>query len=193
MRQPILYAEEVWRRQRLWVLFILAVGLVMGSVTFVQRHGAIDVNSLIFWAYIPAALALGLGLLVYRRRSYVETTEQGIKVSNLLGSTTIDYDNVRWAKVFPLSNHFQAQDRRRYVRTVNRALLPKPALYVKLRGDEDFLARVTKKLGRTFIDGDVLAVPVPDADGMSWDLAGRLPERAPSNMGGQRRGKRHRR
>jgi hypothetical protein len=192
LRQPILYAEEVWRRQRLWVLLILAVGLVMGGFSFVQRRAAGDLNFLIFLAYIPAALLLGIGLLVYRRRSYVETTERGLKVSNLLGSILIDYDHVRWAKVYPLSNHFQAQDRRRYVRTANRALLPRPALYVKLGGDEADLARVNRKLGRTFVDGDVLAVPLPDPDGMSWDLAGRLPERAHSNLGGQRRKRRRR-
>jgi hypothetical protein len=183
----------MWRKQRLWVLILVVVGLGMGGFTFWQRHFVASVDLLVFIAYIPAALLLAGVLFAYRRRSYVRTTDEGLKVSNLLGSILIDYENVRWARVQPLAKHFEAADRRRYVRTVNRELLELPALFLRVGADDVEMQRIRKKLGRTFIDDDVIAVPVPDPDALSWDLASHLPQRTTANQGGQRRGRRRRR
>ena len=76
MRQPILYAYEMWRRQRLWVVFLLVVGVGATVATLVspQLRASSNLNW-IFFAYIPAGLLLGAGLLYYRWRSQVEVTD----------------------------------------------------------------------------------------------------------------------
>jgi hypothetical protein len=193
LRQPILYAEEMWRRQRLWVVFLVLIGLGMAGFTFWQRRYVASLDLLVFLAYIPAAGVLAAVLFAYRRRSYVQTTDRGLKVSNLLGSVLIDYGSVRWAKVYALSKHFEAKERKRYLRAASRPLLDRSALYVRVGADEAQMDRIRKKLGRTFVDGDVVAVPIPDPDAISWELAGHLPQQAGANLGGQRRGRRRRR
>lgn len=193
MRQPILYAEEMWRRQRLWLLFLVGIGVVAAAFSFWQRRSLGDTNTLIFLAYIPVALLVAGTMFFYRWRSAVQTTDEGLKISNLLGSVVIPYDAVRWAKVYPLQNHFNSNERKRLIRPVSRPLMPKPALFVRFQADDELMARVRKKLGRTYVDDDVLALPLPDPDGFSWELAGHLPTRVVANQGGQRRGKRRKR
>ena len=193
MRQTILYADVMWRRQRLWVLFLLVVGVVMGAFSFTQRQTVGYRDSLIFLAYIPGGLILGGLLLLYRHRSYAEAAGDGFKISTFLSGLTIDYEAIRSAKVYPLSTHFEARERRRYVRPTNRQLMSRPALFVKLKGEDVDLDRIRKKLGSQVVAGDVLALPLADPDAMSWEVTSRLPERAAANMGGRRRGKRRRR
>jgi hypothetical protein len=193
LRQTILYADVMWRRQRLWVFFLLVVGVVMGGFAYTQRHTAGYTNFLIFLAYIPGGLILGGLLLLYRYRSYVEAADGGLKISTFLSNLVIDYQAIRWAKVYPLSTHFEAKERRRYVRTANRQLMSGPALFVKLSGEDVDLDRIRRKLGPQIVSGDVVAVPLADSDAMSWEVTSRLPERAAANMGGRRRGKRRRR
>jgi hypothetical protein len=66
---------------------------------------------------------------------------------------------------------------------------------MKLRGDEAQLTAIKKKLG-IFKSGlmgeDVIAIPVPDADVVVWEISAHLPERIGQNQGGARRRKRRR-
>jgi hypothetical protein len=193
LRQPILYAVEMWRRQRLWLLMLVAIGVVAAGFSFWQRRSLGDTNTLIFLAYIPVAILVAGLMYYYRWRSNIQLADEGLRVSNLLGSIVIPYDCVRWAKVYPLQNHFNSNQRKRLVRPVSRPLMDKPALFVRFSGDDELMARVRKKLGRTYVDDDVLALPLPDPDAFSWELAGHLPTRVVANQGGQRRSKRRRR
>jgi hypothetical protein len=69
--------------------------------------------------------------------------------------------------------------------------MEQPALFLKLRGEEE-LAYFARKLGpRLYHDGSV-ALPVPDPDAAAWEITSRLPERPQVNMGGGRRRKRKR-
>jgi hypothetical protein len=70
--------------------------------------------------------------------------------------------------------------------------MPKPALFIRLRGDEAQLAQLRKKLGAQLVAGDTVALPLPDPNAMSWEVSSRLPERTGVNLGGQRRRKRAR-
>ena len=95
MRQPILYAEEMWRRQRTWaaVLLIVGIGFTVYS-RFFQPGNAGDTTALIWLAYIPAGLLLGGLLLYYRRRHAIEATEQGLLVQTMFSSIFLDWDKV---------------------------------------------------------------------------------------------------
>jgi hypothetical protein len=193
LRQPILYAEIMWRRQRVWALFLVVVGVVATAYFGLNpqmRAGNQQSNFMIFAAYVPAGLIF-LGLLMYYRwRSYVQVTDQGLKVSNLLHSVVIDWELIRNARVQPLERHFQEAKRR--VPPAARALAPQPALFLRLKADDEKLKEIRRKLGSQIVYQDTLAVPIRDPNAMSWEISGRLPERTASNLGGQRRRKRSR-
>ncbi len=191
LRQPILYAELMWRAQRIWALILLVFGF-FGSVSLlVGNKGRIDQTVLVFIGYIPAAAILGGLLLYYRRRSCAEVTEGGLRVSGLLSSVVIEYDQIRSARVQPLERHFEGA-RKRLVRRPAKPLMEKPALFVRVRGDEAALANLRRKLGSQLVADDTVALPVPDPDALAWEVSSRLPAATGTNLGGQRRRKRGR-
>jgi len=178
----------MWRQQRFFAGFLVAVGLLMTGVLVYQ--GQLLLHSNLIWSlYVPSGLLLGGGFLVYRWRSYVEAQDQGLKVQTMLSSVVIDYNQIRLVKVQPLNVAFQ--DRRsRMVARIMKPLLDKPALFVRLRGDEEQVAAIRKKLGARLAYEDTIAMPVPDPDAVAWAISSHLPERIGQNMGGQRRKRR---
>jgi hypothetical protein len=191
VRQRILYAEEIWKRQRLFPLFFITVGTVLTATVFITGGARFTGSSWIWPVYILSGVVYGAGLLYYRRRSQAEVTEAGLKISNLRSSHVIPYDSIRLVRVQPLSRHFE-DSRKKFIRPINRGLLPKPALFIRLRADQGELAEVRRKLGGQLVADDTVALPLPDPDGMSWEVSSRLPERSGTNLGGQRRRKRSR-
>lgn len=179
----------MWRRQRLWVLFLVLVGTGASTLLLFTHRFSADLNSYIWLAYIPSGLLLGAVLTYYRRRSYAETTPNGLKVSSLLSSLVIDYEDIRGARVQPLKLHFQ-EERRRQIRPVARPLLEKPALFVRLKAEEADLAQIRRKLGSQLAASDMVVLPIPDPDAFAWDVTSRLPDRGGVNLGGQKRRKR---
>jgi hypothetical protein len=188
VRQPILYADQMWRQQRFFAGFLIVVGVLMTGVLVYQ--GQLLLHSNLIWSlYVPSGLLLGAAFLLYKWRSYVETEDQGLRVSTLFSRILIPYDNIRLVKVQPLNIAFQ--DRRsRMVARIIKPLMDKPALFVRLRGDESQIAEIRKKLGARLAYEDTIAMPVPDADAISWAIAAHLPEKIGQNMGGQRRKRR---
>jgi hypothetical protein len=191
MHQPILYGEEMWKRQRPFPIFFILVGIVMSAVTLFTTWGKAVSNSWLFLAYVGSGLLYGGILLYYRWRARAEVTDAGLKIRNLLSSVVLDYDSIRSVRVQPLARHFE-DSRKRLVRSVNRNLIPNPAVFIRLRADDAQLASLRKKLGPQLVAGDTVALPVPDPNALSWEITSRLPERAGVNQGGQRRRKRAR-
>ncbi|HEV2217393.1 MAG TPA: hypothetical protein VGV88_07450 [Candidatus Dormibacteraeota bacterium] len=191
VRQPILYADQMWRQQRFFAGFLVAVGLVMTVLLIYQGQLLQHSTNLIWAAYVPSGLLLGGAFLVYKWRSYVEAQDDGLMVSTFFSSVLIDYDRIRIVKVQPLNIAFQ--DRRsRMVQRVIKPLMDKPALFVRLRGDEDEVGAIRKKLGPRLAYEDTIAMPVPDADAVAWAIASHLPMRVGQNLGGGKRRKRRR-
>jgi hypothetical protein len=189
-RQPILYADQLWRQQRFFAGFLVAVGVAMTAyLTYRNQLGT--ASNLIWLLYIPSGMLLGGAFLLYKWRSYVEPLEDGLKVSALRSSVLIDYDDIRSVKVQPLKLAF-LDSRKRMVAPMMRALMERPALYVRLRNDEASMARLKKTLGRRVVFDDMIVVPVRDADAVSWEISSRLPDRLGQNQGGGRRRKRRR-
>ena len=106
VRQPILYADQMWRQQRFFAAFLVGVGLVM-TVLLIYQGQLLQHSNLIWTMYVPSGLLLGGAFLVYRWRSYVEAQDGGLKVSTLFSSVLIDYDRIRFVKVQPLNIAFQ--------------------------------------------------------------------------------------
>jgi len=191
LRQPILYAELMWRNQRLWVLMLVLAGLVVSPAMFILQHEQFNSNTAIFLLYLPLGLLYGAAMLYYRQRSALQVTESGLKVSRLIRSVVIGYDLIRTVRVQKLETHF-LEGRKRLIRPLNRPLLPKDALFLRLRADDPRTAEVRRQLGSQLVADDVVAIPIPDPDAMAWEVSSRLPERTSANLGGQRRRKRAR-
>src|SRR6202158_3972960 len=94
LRQPILYADQLWRQQRFFAGFLVAVGAVMTVLLIYQGQIAKSAN-VIWLLYIPSGLLLGGAFLLYKRRSYVEAQDAGVKIGTLRSSVLIDYDRLR--------------------------------------------------------------------------------------------------
>ena len=190
VRQPILYADQMWRQQRFFAGFLVAVGLVM-SVLLVYQGQLNRTANLIWLLYIPSGLLLGGAFLLYKRRSFVEPLDAGLKVSTFRSSVVIDYDQIRGVRVQPLRLAFQ-DSRKRMVAPMMKPLIDKPALFVRLRGVDEDLAPIKKTLGSRMMFEDTIALPVKDADAVAWEISSRLPERLGQNQGGGKRRKRRR-
>jgi hypothetical protein len=169
---------------------LIAVGLVMTILLIYQGQIAKSAN-VIWLLYIPSGLLLGGAFLLYKRRSYIEAQDEGVKVGTLRSSVFIDYDRIRGVRVQPLKLAFQ--DRRsRMVAPMMKPLLEKPALFVRLRGDDEEMAQFKKVLGRRMMYEDTIALPVLDADAVAWEISSRLPIHLGQNQGGKQRRKRRR-
>jgi len=180
----------MWRQQRFFAGFLVAVGLVMTVLLLYQNQLFLHSN-LIWTLYVPSGVLLGGAFLVYKWRSYVEARENGLKVSTLFSSVLIDYDQIRMVKVQPLSLAFQ-DNRKRYVARITKPLMDKKALFVRLRGNDDEVGAIRKKLGVRLAYEDTIAMPVPDADAFAWAITSHLPMRLGQNLGGGKRRKRRR-
>jgi hypothetical protein len=180
----------MWRQQRFFAGFLVAVGVVMTAI-LVYQHQLAHTANLIWLLYVPSGLLLGGAFLYYRYRSHVVVQEDGVKVSTLRSSFLLDYDSIKSVKAQPLRQHFQ--DRRsRLIAPVMKQYVDKPALFIRIRGDEAALADIHKRLGSRLMFEDTIAIPVPDADAAAWQISSRLPYRLGQNQGGGKHKKRRR-
>ena len=188
-----MYAHHLWQQQRFYALLLLVIGIGTSAIAIYQ-HQLFSGNFIAFVFYVPLGLLMAAGFLYYRWRSKVEVLDDGVKISNSIRSVVIDYDKIRWVKALPLRQHFENGRSRRIVPFMKRHV-DKPALFMKLRGDESQLGAIKKRLGvfkSGLMDEDVIAIPVPDADVVVWEISSHLPERVGQNQGGARRRKRRR-
>jgi hypothetical protein len=189
-RQPILYADQLWRQQRFFAGFLVAVGV--GMTGLLLYKGQLTTTSNLIWLfYIPSGLLLGGAFLFYKYRSFAEPLDDGLKVSALRSSVLIPYESIRSVKVQPLSLAF-LEKRKRMVAPMMKPLMARPALFVRLRSDESELAAIKKTLGGRVVYDDMIALPLKDADALSWEISSRLPDRLGQNQGGGKRRKRRR-
>jgi hypothetical protein len=189
-RQPILYADQLWRQQRFFAGALVAIGIGMTAL-LIYQHQLTQTSNLIWAAYIPSGLLLGGAFLLYKYRSFIEPLDEGLKVSALRSSVLIDYGDIRSVKVQPLKLAFMDK-RKRMVAPMMRPLLERPALFLRLRNDEASMAAIRKTLGARVVYEDMIVLPLKDADAVSWEISSRLPERLGQNQGGGRRRKRRR-
>ncbi len=172
-RQPILYADQLWRQQRFFAGFLIAVGLVM-TILLIYQGQIREIGEFDLAPLHPERPLLGGAFLLYKRRSYVEAQDAGVKVGTLRSSVLIDYNRIRGVRVQPLKLAFQ--DRRsRMVAPMMKPLMEKPAMFrAPARPDEE-VADIKKVLGSRMMFEDTIALPVLDADAVAWEISSRLP------------------
>jgi len=69
----------MWRQQRFFAGFLVAVGIVMTGI-LVYQNQLFQHSNLIWTMYVPSGLILGGAFLYYKWRSYVEAQELGLKI-----------------------------------------------------------------------------------------------------------------
>jgi hypothetical protein len=180
----------LWRQQRFYAGALIGVGLVATGLLIYQGQ-LVGPSGFIWLLYVPSGVLLGGLFLFYRRRSHVRITEKGVRVSTMWSSVLLDYDSIRSVKALTLRTHFQDK-RSRMVAPIMKQHIDKPALFIKIRGDETELAQIKKKLGSRLMDEDTIAIPVPDPDKAVWEISSFLPDRLGQNLGGAKRRKRRR-
>jgi len=180
-------------QQRFFAGLLLLAGVVATGIAIYQ--GQLFSPAFAVWlVYIPTGILLGGAILLYRWRSNLRVLDDGVRISSMLQNVVLDYDSIKSVKALPLRQHFQDK-RSRMIAPIMKQHIDKPAVFIKVRGDETELAQIKKRLGifrsRLMYD-DTIAVPVPDADTVVWEISAHLPERLGQNQGGARRRKRKR-
>ena len=193
MRHQNLYAHQVWLQQRFFAGLLVGAGIVATAIAVYQRQ-LFSPAFAVWLVYIPVGLGLGAFIYFFRWRSNIQVRDEGVRLSSMFTTLVLDYDSIRWVKALPLRQHFE--DRRaKMIAPIMKQHIDKPAVFIKVRGDETQLAEIKKKLGlfrSRLMDEDVIAVPVPDADAVVWEISSHLPDRIGQNQGGARRRKRRR-
>jgi hypothetical protein len=193
IRHNNLYAHHLWMQWRFFAAMFVIVGAIATGLAIYQ-HQLFSPAYALWLIYIPSGLLIGLGSLLYRRRSNVQVLDDGVKISNMFSSVLLDYDSIRSVKALPLRQHFQ--DRRsRMIAPIMKQHIDKPAVFLKVRGDESELGAIKRRLGifkGRLMDEDTIAIPVSDADTVVWEITSHLPDRLGQNQGGARRRKRRR-
>jgi len=192
-RHQNLYAHHLWKQQRFFAGLLLLAGVAATAIAIYQ--GQLFSPTFAVWlVYIPTGLLLGGVILLYRRRSNVQVTDSGVKISNMFSSLVLDYDSIRTVKALPLRQHF-LERRSRMIAPIMKQHIDKPAVFIRVRGDDTQLASMKKRLGlfrSRLMNEDMIAIPVPDADAVVWEISSHLPERQGQNQGGAKRRKRRR-
>ncbi len=192
-RHQNLYAHFLWQQQRFFAGLLLVVGVVATGIS-IYEHQLFAPGFVVWMVYVPVGILLGAAVLIFRQRSNVRVLDDGVKISSVLSSVVIDYDSIRSVKALPLSQHFQ--DRRsRMIAPIMKQHIDKPAVFLRIRGDETQLAAIKKRLGifrARLMYEETIAIPVPDADAVVWEINAHLPERLGQNQGGAKRRKRRR-
>lgn len=180
----------MWRQQRFYAGALIAVGVVASALLLYQGQ-LFGASGAIWLLYIPSGILLGGAFYFYRHRSKIHVTDTGVRITTMFSNVTIHHDSIRSVRVQTLNTHFQDK-RSRLVVPMIKPHIDKPALFIKIRGDDAELAQIKKKLGSRVMYEDTIAIPVPDPDKAAWDITSHLPERIGQNLGGAKRRKRHR-
>ena len=192
-RHQVLYAHHLWLQQRFFAGLLLLAGVVATGIAIYQ--GQLFSPAFAVWLiYIPTGILLGGAILLYRWRSNLRVLDSGVRIASMFSNVVIDYDAIKSVKALPLRQHFQDK-RSRMIAPIMKQHIDKPAVFIKVRGDETELAQIKKRLGifrSRLMYEDTIAVPVPDADTVVWEISAHLPERLGQNQGGARRRKRKR-
>ena len=169
-RFPIRYSVQRWN-DGIWFygsFFVILVVLVV--VKLFVRQSIIS--------FIPV-LVLDGGILaafwLMRLASYVEMSDQGLRVRYLLRHIDLPYTAVSRIRRQPLEVAFQPAERRRFVNRFVRRLAREPAAYIRLDRRQDHLVeQAERRLGPRFVAGADVVVPILDVDEFVNEVKGRL-------------------
>jgi hypothetical protein len=169
-RYPILYSVQRWNDGKWFYggFFIILVVLIVIKV--IQHQSIIS--------FIPVTVLDGAILLAFwlmQRFSYIDVTDDGLKIRYLLRHIELPYTALSRVRRQPLEVAFQPAERRRFVNRFVRRLARGPAAYIRLdRRQGDLIESAERQLGPRLVAGADIVVPIVDVDDFVAQIKGRL-------------------
>jgi|GEM_PF-5372566 len=169
-RFPIRYSVQRWNDGKwfygsFFIILVVLVGVQLSS------HRQII-------SFIPVMVLDG-GILVafwvMRRLSYVEVSEDALKIRYLRRHIELPYTALARVRRQALEVAFQPADRRRFVNRFVRRLAREPAAYIRLdRRQSGLIEQAERQLGPRLVAGADIVVPIVDVDEFVAQMKGRL-------------------
>jgi hypothetical protein len=169
-RYPILYSVQRWNDGKWFYggFFIILVVLIVLKV--IQHQSIIS--------FIPVTVLDGAILLAFwlmQRISYIDVTDDGLKIRYLLRHIELPYTALSRVRRQPLEVAFQPAERRRFVNRFVRRLARGPAAYIRLdRRQGDLIESAERQLGPRLVAGADIVLPIVDVDDFVALIKGRL-------------------
>jgi hypothetical protein len=173
-RYYIRYAA-LWWQDTLWFygIFLLAILALIGYNGI--RH--MPILPLVPVAVIVVFIMIGFYL--FHRASFLSVEENGLRVRNGMRSASVPYEAVARVRKLALEAAFTAPERRKYVNRFVRRLARQPAIYIRIeKRRAELAADLEKRLGRRFMHGPDLVLPIADPDAFMAEVKGRLQKTA---------------
>ena len=169
-RFPIRYAAQRWTDGKWLYGGLFVVGLVLIAFNLYQRRPILS--------FVPVTVLCGVILVTFwlmQRFSYVEITDEGLRVRNVLRHLELPYDALARVRRQPLEVAFQPADRRRFVNRFVRRLGREPAVYIRLdRRQPDLVASAERQLGPRLVAGADIVVPIARVDEFVAEIKNRV-------------------
>ena len=169
-RFPIRYSIQRWN-DGAWFygsLFVILVVLIAGKLI---AHQSI----LSFIPVFVLTVFFLIALWLMRRFSYVQTSDEGLRVRYVLRHLELPYSAVSRVRRQPLEVAFQPAERRRYVNRFVRRLSKQPAAYIRLdRRQDGVIEEAERRLGPRFVSGADVVIPILDVDDFINEVKARL-------------------
>lgn len=169
-RFPIRYSIQRWNDGLWFYGSLLVIVLVL---TVVQVVGHKSPLSYVLVVIVDALILLAFWVM--RAISYVETSDDTLRVRYVLRHAELPYTSLTRVRRQPLEVAFQPAERRRFVNRFVRRLAKEPAVYIRLdRRQPDLIAETERRLGPRLVTGDDVVVPIADIDAFIAEMKGRL-------------------
>jgi hypothetical protein len=169
-RFPIRYAVQRWNDGRWFYGSFLIILLVLALARVMQQQSILTFLPVLI---VDAGILLGLWLV--RAFSYLETSDDSLRIRHLLRHVELPYTAVARVRRQPLEVAFQPAERRRFVNRFVRRLAREPAAYIRLdRRRPELVAEMERRLGPRLVAGADIVVPIVDVDDFVAEVKGRL-------------------
>jgi Bacterial PH domain len=169
-RFAIRYSLQRWSDGKWFYGSFFIVLVVLVVINLIQRQQIVS--------FIPVLVLDGAILLAFwlmRLVSYVEITDDGLRVRYLLRHVELPYSALARVRRQPLEVAFQPAERRRFVNRFVRRLAHEPAAYIRLdRRQADLIESTERQLGPRLVAGADIVVPIVDVDEFIAEIKGRL-------------------
>jgi PH (Pleckstrin Homology) domain-containing protein len=169
-RFPIRYAIQRWNDGKWFYGSFFIILVVLIAIKVYQKQ---QIASFVPVTVLDGAILLAFWLM--RLVSYVEVTDDGLRVRYLLRHAELPYSALARVRRQPLEVAFQPAERRRFVNRFVRRLAREPAAYIRLdRRQPDLIESVERELGPRLVAGADIVVPIVDVDDFIAQIKDRL-------------------
>jgi Bacterial PH domain len=169
-RFPIRYAIQRWSDGKWFYGSFFIILVVLIAIKLYQKQ---PIASFVPVTVLDGGILLAFWLM--RLLSYVEVTDDGLRVRYLLRHAELPYSALARVRRQPLEVAFQPAERRRFVNRFVRRLAREPAAYIRLdRRQADLIESAERQLGPRLVAGADIVLPIVDVDQFIAQIKDRL-------------------